>query len=245
VTRTTIKPQTKGLFRAVMDSAGMPVLTDEVELGALWSAIPDLADTPLPENRWPSALFVWPREYHQTGANVLHMAATSKASIVVDPEVLERIRSDKNPDRAWLRFFSDYPAARGLTLDSPPHSRPAAYQTPRGWGIAVGFTDETEDEYVRAAARAPEHRFQRQHWLVPHVGKGSDPLSPLGLWWVLLFGFSLLARYEPTAWGASLDPDASELTVPLEDALDEALIAVPHLLLNALLNEPVLLPAPL
>jgi len=59
---------------------------------------------------------------------------------------------------------------------------------------------------------------------------------------VLLFGFSILARYEPTAWGAALDPDKSDLCVLIEDALEVGLVAVPHLVLEALLGEQILLP---
>jgi hypothetical protein len=67
-------------------------------------------------------------------------------------------------------------------------------------------------------------------------------LSPLMLWWALLFGLSILARYSPTVWRAALDRDTSTLAVRIEDALDEALAAIPHLALEALEREPFLIP---
>jgi hypothetical protein len=53
---------------------------------------------------------------------------------------------------------------------------------------------------------------------------------------------SLLARYEPATWRAALDPDKSELAVPLEEVLDEALAVAPDLLSEAITHEPALLP---
>jgi hypothetical protein len=100
-------------------------------------------------------------------------------------------------------------------------------------------------EYLASlvTARVPQYRFHREHWLVPVVGAANDELPPLLLWWVLLFGLSLLARYEPAAWRAALDPDRSTLAVPLQELLDEALVATPALLSEAILGKPDLLPA--
>jgi hypothetical protein len=47
---------------------------------------------------------------------------------------------------------------------------------------------------------------------------------------VLLHGLSLLARYEPAAWRAALDPDTSPIADPLTELLDQALEIVPGLL---------------
>jgi hypothetical protein len=51
---------------------------------------------------------------------------------------------------------------------------------------------------------------------VPEVGPSKDHLSPLMLWWVLLFGLSMLARYVPGAWSEALAVNESSLAVPLE-----------------------------
>jgi hypothetical protein len=61
-----------------------------------------------------------------------------------------------------------------------------------------------------------------------------DFLSPLMLWWVLLFGLSSVARYDPELWVAALDVNRSKQAVPIEAALAEALIALPELILAAL-----------
>ena len=59
-------------------------------------------------------------------------------------------------------------------------------------------------------------------------------LSPLMLWWVLLFGLSSVASYDPEVWVAALDVNTSEQAVPIEAALDVALEALPELILDAL-----------
>jgi hypothetical protein len=91
-------------------------------------------------------------------------------------------------------------------------------------------------------SRVPQYKHEREHWLLPTVGGCEDELQPILLWWVLLFGFSLLARYEPVSWQAALDPDRSSIAFPLERLLDEALDVMPELLYGTLLHQPALLP---
>ena len=241
ITGTTIRPLRQGLFHEVTRALNVPSLSDEVELGALWSAIPDLSNTPLEGSNWPRALFVRPRVYDQRGVS-LTLGAESKATIVLHGVL--PVASVTDDDYDWEAFFKPYPAAADLTLDSPPGGAPATHMTQRGWGIGVAWVDKSEAERRRAIERAFEHRFMQEHWLTPSVGRACDHLTPLALWWALLFGFSILARYEPTSWGAALDPDRSPLAVRIEDALEEALTAVPHLLLEGLTGGQVLLPRP-
>ena len=56
---------------------------------------------------------------------------------------------------------------------------------------------------------------------------------------------SMLARYEPATWVGLLNIDKNLLAVPLEGLLEDALEALPHLVLDALQASPFLLrPAP-
>jgi hypothetical protein len=65
-------------------------------------------------------------------------------------------------------------------------------------------------------------------------------------WWLLLYSFSILARYEPRRWVKLLDRDSSKgIAVLVRYALEEALTAVPQLVLEALDRKPTLLPKPL
>jgi hypothetical protein len=52
----------------------------------------------------------------------------------------------------------------------------------------------------------------------------------------------MLARYEPRLWVRSLDLNASPVAVFIQDTLEEALDAVPHLVADALLRTCILEP---
>jgi len=60
-------------------------------------------------------------------------------------------------------------------------------------------------------------------------------------WWGLRYALSMVARYEPAEWAGLLSIDHSELAVPLEGVLVDALEVVPRLVLNALQETPLLL----
>jgi len=86
---------------------------------------------------------------------------------------------------------------------------------------------------------APEYRYRGDRHLRPSVeADGSQPPSPLMTWWLLLYSFSMLARYQPRKWTALLDLDRPGPAVALQYALEEALTALPHLVLEALDGEP-------
>jgi hypothetical protein len=52
--------------------------------------------------------------------------------------------------------------------------------------------------------------------------------SPLATWYALLFGFSILARYEPDSWLAALDVRERHAAA-IEASLEEATHALPEL----------------
>jgi hypothetical protein len=57
---------------------------------------------------------------------------------------------------------------------------------------------------------APPYLYEVDRALRPGIGASRDaPPSPLMTWWLLLYSFSTLARYEPRRWVAMLDLDKS------------------------------------
>lgn len=88
----------------------------------------------------------------------------------------------------------------------------------------------------------PEYRWTGRRWMRPALSEAEPPPSPLMTWWALLFGLSMLARYHPAEWAAALDRQRSHAATELERAMDLALDAVPHLVLDAVAPQPVLLP---
>jgi hypothetical protein len=63
--------------------------------------------------------------------------------------------------------------------------------------------------------------------------------------WLLLYSFSMLARYQPRKWVDLLDPDRSQYAVNLQLAMDAALTAIPQLVLYALDGKSTLLGRPM
>ena len=80
--------------------------------------------------------------------------------------------------------------------------------------------------------RLPGYRSGEERWLIPVVGDGRTG-CPVLLWWVLLFGLSLLARYDPAVWRAALDLEQSPVAGPVMGLIDDALVILPDLLFEA------------
>jgi hypothetical protein len=229
ILRFRVKPQDQpGIFGTVASTLGTASLTGSVELGALWSALPG-ASPPADAGPWPLALPVYPLANDEPG---------------VPSWVSVCLRGQPAPDaKAVNHLLASYPDATG--------ARATTYDghlliSPTPWGPGVGVmlpkTDVQESQggpppqelfATHARNRAPGYRSGEERWLRPRVGDGSDLLPPVLLWWVLLFGLSLLARYEPAAWRAALDLDKSPAADPLMKLLDDALVIVPDLLFEA------------
>jgi hypothetical protein len=241
ILRFGVKPQKKpGVFGIVAATLGTALLTGRVELGALWSALPG-ANPPAGADSWPLALPVYP-SYYAVVYPQSYEEGTGLPSLPSTVSVCLRGQPAPDDAEAVSRLLATYPGAAG--------ARVTTYQenlqfSPTPWGPGVGVmwprTDMQEQGGPSSGGlsglyvhdRAPEYRSGEEHWLIPRVGDGSDCLSPVLLWWILLFGLSLLARYEPAAWRAALNLDQSPVADPLTQLLDDALVIVPDLLFDA------------
>lgn len=228
ITETTIQATGHGLFAAMRAAVtSVRVNKDEpVELGAVWAAIPDLAEALPIDLAWPAAAFV---EKDTSGVTVAHL---DDARVIVEFPAAQLLEAKSDPETV----LRSYPRARNLwatTVQGNAFPPAVILQGTRGPGIACAFEERnTAGEPVRNLAlygALDEHRYRGEYWLIPKVeALADDELPVLLLWWVLLFGLSILARYEPATWRAALDPVSSPLAVPLEALLDEALVAAPH-----------------
>jgi hypothetical protein len=150
-------------------------------------------------------------------------------------------------------IMTNYPSAAGYAIPMKDDSigPPVVSGGPRQVVVRWPATDsqaEMSEEELKAFYDqvAPEYRYRGDRFLRPAVDAArSVPPSPLMAWWLLLYSFSILARYEPRRWARLLDLDSSKVAAVLQYALEEALTAVPHLVLEALDGEPSLLPKPM
>jgi hypothetical protein len=171
----------------------------------------------------------------------MSLSSTVRASVVgLDVPTDRELRKE---DVERVLGPSDYPTAAGWNLSDPPRAGltdgGAATPVMLEWEI-VGHTVLDRDRGVQEIA--PQYRCHGEHWLIPAVGSARNRLTPIILWWSLLYAPSMFARYEPVEWQRCLDVNLCELAMPLELALDVAMAAIPQLVHGALLGDEHLLP---
>ena len=227
-------------FGRVSAATRQGTLTAPVELGALWASLPDLYDQELREERWRRPLAVVREEEEPTTVALLRNKVT--ATICGLPAwIFEDWPPGDERDRALDGELRHYPTAaewaamrpQGMRLERPGVG---------GWDVDVFWEAESASPGERGAefeSHAIQHRTRGHWWLRPDLNEAGDFLWPLMTWWALLYGLSMLARYHPAEWTAALQVDESAETVPLEAALDQALNAVPHFVLEALYGHQV------
>ena len=199
ILRFGIKPQQNGgVFGGAADAQGVPGLTGSVELGALWSALPG-QEPPAGVVSWPLAMPVWPHVYMEGQANLARLGAAHRGYVFLRDQV------PAGDPKVLIEHLKKYPAAEGARLETPQGILQHG-PTPWGYGPSVRWPQPPANvgpEGIPSAemleshvtSRVPRYRYGREHWLVPVVGDGNDDMPPLLIWWSLIFGLSLLARY--------------------------------------------------
>ena len=240
--KKTLAIDRRNSFAGVADATGSGRLTGPIELGSVWAAMPDLvAPAPLmpglqPEWRRPLTAYPAPAENEPSGAVVMRrplellLAGLADLSIATHADV----------DALLADLEATYPTASGVAAPGwLRHATPSlVYQwAPTGDHLPTLCWPQilTPVKIEQLDAIAPNHRGLGTRMLLPRLA-GRDFLSPLMMWWILLFGLSSVARYDPELWVAALDVNASPQAVPIEAALDIALDALPELIFEALVG---------
>jgi hypothetical protein len=244
-----------GAFRLVGESAGSMLIGKPVSIGAIWASLPDICDAaPLPASGQPRALAI-------TDETALRGVVGMSVSSYGYGSLADTFFS--GPPAAALDVCEAIPVAseRGTWLNARMEQYPSA----AGWEQVEHFSfEELEESHFRIHLRwpqpadqgalsgpqlaakfdriAPEYRYRGSRYLRPSIeGNGRPPPTPLMTWWLLLYSFSMLARYFPRQWVAMLDLDSSPYAVSLQYACEVALTVIPHLVLEALDCQPLLL----
>jgi hypothetical protein len=216
-------------FQGVAAAIKSGVFAGAVQIGAVWGAVPDLlwpeAQMPLDNPDWRRpirAYSPWSDDdivvYRGLSENYAQQAILGGLAEGSANEMEAELNAHYPvaTDARIMRLQAgakDTPVAR----DWVGHEHLPRFVWPKGTNLPI------------AAYRPGE----RPSLFLPAVADGAN-LSPLMLWWVLLFGLSMVARYDPEVWVAALDVNASEQAVPIEAALAEAITALPALVLTAL-----------
>ncbi len=218
-------------FAGVAEAVGSDRLTHAAPIGAVWAALPDLIEPapqlPLEDEAWKRPLVAYLPDWW---GDPSHIATRQPFQLGVDglPEGLDA-------DALLETLLADYPSAAGAMVRQIPgvdDRRVLGMLSPLGRSLPVFVWRHMGDRTRILERIAPDYRRRGVRLLLPRLGQ--DALSPLMLWWVLLFGLSSVARYDPELWVSALDVNASKLAVPIEAALETGLGALPELILDAL-----------
>lgn len=234
---TTVQAANRpGWFSAVADATDSPRLAGPASLGELMASLPECSRPYLSDRLLP-ARFVGRVSHYDlpVGPHAVLVRAGVEIAQAEDPSAVARLLRDCYPA---------FPASNWgpLVLSGADEPRRVMTDTTlAGRSIVVEIhIDARQSEKESFDHLAPEYRWVGRRWLRPKIA-GGEPPTPLMTWWLLLFGLSVLARYHPVPWTAALDRSSSTAAVELERAMDLALDAVPHLVLEAISGRPVLM----
>ncbi|WP_215449712.1 YaaC family protein [Streptomyces sp. ATCC 21386] len=248
----SVRPDGSGAFQAVSDATGSPRTENAISIGSLWNSIPELAEVPITGLTTAPAVtliadsrpVVQPR-MGRAAPRPAKAVEYLSATVCVNNDLPE-----PQDRKAWLEdFLPKYPGLNGGQLlgsaaDSFRQIRPGRFTVEFCWPAPRNGMEAAEiDSFFDA--RAPQYRFVADRYLRPTLEPGKTPPTPLMSWWLLLYTFSMLARYQPRKWSEALDVDRSRSAAALEYALDVALEVVPHLVLEGLDQDLLLLAKPI
>lgn len=214
--------ETTDSFSGVATACGSGLLAEPASIGELWSSLPGVSDL-LTGDQWLRPLQVFVDE--TTLNHPLHDFGHVTGYVI-------GLRG-KTPEEAFQEL-ADYPMAQNATVREIQGIF-ADHLTPLGHGKEVRWPTGEEDFFAWQRTLdevLPKDRLTDGRWLRPAVAQTA--LSQLMTWWTLLYGLSMLARYEPGSWVTALDLDQPGLAAQLAELLDVAVEAIPSLIIEAL-----------
>lgn len=227
-------------FGAVAKATGSGTLSgSDIALGEIWCAIPELLPPYVQQltgldDAWLRPLVVFDANWHSDEIHWRSLRSPLKLLVAGLP-------AGANADQL-NSILERYPVAKGsgvqthigqaalggageVLVGSSPHGQTCVNVI---WSnIGSARIDEIAPQYGGV------YRGMDVRLLKPTLSSG-DYLSPLMLWWVLLFGLSTIARYDPETWVSELAVNDTSNAVAFETALDIAVQAVPDLIASAL-----------
>lgn len=232
----TDPPNTQGSFVKVSEILDSPVWQmDPVRLEDVWDLLPPNLRYPLTAKDRMTPLFTDEVSVGDYAHPLLSVPVCDIPDRVIDSGTRE----------ALAEFLTAYPAAArhesyvtthalNLGPDAPPdYSR---YDNGGGelvvnWEMPQGSATAAQRvEYLRAMTRG----YAGSRYFLPILTPMKRELHPLMAWWAVLYSLSMLARYEPAAWGTLISVDNSPHAVPIERLLERAIDDLPVLIADTI-----------
>lgn len=146
-----------------------------------------------------------------------------------------------SPGRRWWdtdpmavsEFLDRYPQLDGWERELPDGSPVAWPPQPPGNQLRLRWTGDEFDGGM-SGLRDRLTLYRRERVAYPVLAGRDAVMHPLMAWHAVLFGLSMLTRYEPARWTRTIDVDHNPRATVVEYVLDLALDAVPDLIDEAL-----------
>jgi len=238
-----IEPYKSGVGAFVMvakalNSSGLPGPT---RLGDLWPLLREARRFPLPNSGSHRLLDV---SVNRQGGHPMNGEVSNLPDSLGVPRLHGEPtgpRTDWGEEEGRVRdFLASYPALAGYEFGLGG-GQPIGF-TPHGDGTAsvrVHWPDDALSgiDSGDALRKQVATKYSGHSHAYPCIDGSGKALHPLVVWWAVLFGLSILARYEPEAWGRAIDVNNSADAVAIEHVLDSALGSLPELLLRCLIGD--------
>lgn len=205
-------------FQGVAAACGSELPKGAMSVGELWSTLPGVWDL-LGESSRPQPLLA-----SEEDSDAMHGDYAKLFDFKHLRLQLRGLRGE--PAQSVQAELARYPGISGSKVITSSRSS-AAIACPTDSPDYLGW----RTTYERIARPDP---VTGERWMRPAVA--GSALNSLMSWWALLFGLSMVARYEPGAWVRALDLDRPGLAAQLTELMDTALEAVPLLVLEALIG---------
>lgn len=198
--------------QTLADAVGSPLLSVPASLAELIAA--------LPKQRLISASqAIFPVPMHVEFDGYLEEGRVNAYFSLPESLVLAADGTARNPGKIELReHFSHYPSLVGL-----PDWEVVRGQAFRGsTGVRLFWTPSAlsgwdwHTSYDISSSLNPNDGE-----VLPSVGGNQRTQHPFLTWYLVLYGFSMLARYHGERWRATLDYDSSSIAVPLVGLIEE------------------------
>ena len=241
-----VEPRTAnaGAFALVADALCSSTLPGPTRLGDLWPLLPDTQRFELPNSRCHRLLNIQMNTYQDGIAPINAEISGLPANLGVERgpgEDASAPRTDWTEEEERVRsFLTNYPSLNGYRF-GVGGGQPIGFR-PTGDGsalVAIHWPNHSGDDSLSSnqLGKRVATSYAGHANVYPCLDASGRSIHPFVVWWAVLFGLSILARYEPGTWSRAIDINASRAAVAVEHILNAAVHSVPELLYRALTDD--------